>query len=137
MWDSVQVICEFRGWSIPGESYGTQMSAFPGIQTPSTYRFCMCSLVNGPRLGSEHSSERERAWVDKKRTLMTFSSFSGPFTPRIESLCSSWTKWVLACSLHRRRNFVPINPLKRLKVRGIRTCGFTSISTPLAVLMYT
>lgn len=30
-----------------------------------------------------------------------------------------------------------MRPLNRLKVRGIRTLGLTSMSTPLAVWMYT
>lgn len=31
----------------------------------------------------------------------------------------------------------PIKPLNRLNVRGILTCGLTSIKTPFAVWMYT
>ena len=53
--------------------------------------------------------------------LTTRKSFSGPLAPRMASLCKSCT----------------IRPLKRLKVRGMRTCGLTSIRTPFAVWMYT
>ena len=51
--------------------------------------------------------------------LMTLSSFSCEVVERMDSLCSNWT----------------IRPAKRLKVRGMRTVGETSMSTPLAVWM--
>ena len=41
--------------------------------------------------------------------LITRRSFSLPLTPLMLSRCRSWT----------------MSPEKRLKVRGIRTCGFT------------
>ncbi len=37
---------------------------------------------------------RVRGWPIESRqgrTLITFKSFSGPLTPRIDSLCNSWT----------------------------------------------
>lgn len=51
--------------------------------------------------------------------LMTRRSFSCELVDLIDSRWSSWT----------------IKPAKRLKVRGMRTEGETSISTPLAVDM--
>ena len=39
--------------------------------------------------------------------------------------------------LREGQEHVPISPLNRLNVRGMRTCGLTSMSTPLAVWMYT
>ena len=46
--------------------------------------------------------------------LMTFSSFSVEFVDRIDNLWSNWT----------------MRPANRLNVRGMRTVGLTSISTP-------
>ena len=52
--------------------------------------------------------------------LMTLSSFSCELVERMESRCKSCT----------------MRPAKRLKVRGIRTVGLTSMRTPFAVWMY-
>lgn len=52
--------------------------------------------------------------------LITFSSFSWELVERMESRCRSCT----------------IRPANRLKVRGMRTVGLTSMRTPLAVWMY-
>lgn len=51
--------------------------------------------------------------------LMTLRSFSCELVDRIDSVCRSWT----------------MRPAKRLKVRGMRTVGLTSMRTPLAVWM--
>lgn len=51
--------------------------------------------------------------------LMTLSSFSCEVVERMLRLWRSWT----------------MRPAKRLKVRGIRTVGETSMRTPLAVWM--
>ena len=108
--------------------------------------------------------------------MTTLSSFSGPFTPRMDNLWRSWTEnkkcvsWAgkdvsgkgrvgyYGSTCYTRHSSpqsvrtgqedgntkgsiqgenLPINPLNLLNVRGILTCGFTSIRTPLAVWMYT
>ena len=51
--------------------------------------------------------------------LMTLRSFSCDVVERMLRLCSSWT----------------MRPAKRLKVRGMRTVGETSMRTPFAVWM--
>lgn len=51
--------------------------------------------------------------------LMTRRSFSWELVDLIDKRCSSWT----------------MRPANRLKVRGMRTEGETSIRTPLAVDM--
>lgn len=51
--------------------------------------------------------------------LITFNSFSWELVERMERRWRSWT----------------IRPAKRLNVRGMRTVGETSMSTPLAVAM--
>lgn len=71
--------------------------------------------------------------------LMTFSSFSGPFTPRMDNLCSNCTETKRSghAGTIRQKLDAPMRPLNLLKVLGIRTWGLTSIRTPLAVWIYT
>ena len=85
---------------------------------------------------------RAVGWGRMGRTLITFNSFSGPFCPRMESLWRSWTiseknkRPIKVSGIDgKRRCSVPINPLNLLNVLGMRTCGLTSIRTPLAVWM--
>lgn len=74
--------------------------------------------------------------------LMTFISFIVVSAARTLILCKSWT--ANRMDILQMKNFnsieatdLPINPPNRLNVRGIRVCGFTSMSTFLAVWMYT
>jgi hypothetical protein len=57
--------------------------------------------------------------------LTTFKSFSGPFTPLIESLWRSWTSIEISTrdevTISSRGKYVPIKPLNLLKVLGMRT----------------
>ena len=69
-----------------------------------------------PALEVEHAAQ--------ERTLMTLRSFSGPLTPRIDSLCNNCTSsYQLEPSEKRsvKPCNAPIKPLNRLKVRGILT----------------
>ena len=57
--------------------------------------------------------------------LTTFKSFSGPFTPLIESLWRSWTSSEIGmrdeATTSSREKYAPIKPLNLLKVLGMRT----------------
>ena len=89
MWNFGEMICKFHGWCISGEGCMVSKSVTGRAGASSTYRFCVCSLGGNPRPGSEHHQPGTHARLRRILTLMTLSSFSGPFTARIESFCSS------------------------------------------------
>ena len=69
---------KFHGRRISRESCMTSKSAVHKVRTSYTYRFCMRSLVNDLRLGSERH-RLERLPVGKKKTH--FNDFQELFWP--------------------------------------------------------